>query len=125
MVKSKNTKPELLVRKYLHAQGFRYRLHVKELLGKPDIVLPKYNTIVFVHGCFWHGHKNCKYFTIPKTRTRWWTDKINTNKTNDTKDVKALKKEGWKICVVWECALKPVKIEKILNGLLNKLSPSL
>lgn len=93
-IKGKDTKPELLVRKFLHAQGFRYKLHDKTLPGKPDIVLPKYRTVIFIHGCFWHGHANCKYFTIPKTRTQWWTNKINTNKTNDAKAVKALKKEG-------------------------------
>jgi len=96
-IKGKNTKPEILVRKFLHANGFRYRLHVKNLPGKPDIVLPKYKTVVFVHGCFWHGHAHCKYFVVPKTRTDWWLNKINSNITNDAKATKALKKEGWKI----------------------------
>jgi len=73
-IKGKDTKPEILVRRFLHAHGYRYRLHVKDLPGKPDIVLAKYKTVVFVHGCFWHGHKGCKYFTIPKTRTEWWLD---------------------------------------------------
>jgi DNA mismatch endonuclease, patch repair protein len=120
-VKSTNTKPELLVRKFLHAQGFRYSLHNKKLPGKPDIVLPKYNTIIFVHGCFWHGHTNCKYFTIPKTRTKWWTDKINTNKANDEKAVKALKKAGWKIIIVWACKLKPKNAEQTLIKILARL----
>jgi DNA mismatch endonuclease (patch repair protein) len=71
-IKGKDTKPEMLVRKFLHANGFRYKLHDKKLPGKPDIVLPKYNTVIFVHGCFWHGHTNCKYFKIPQTRTQWW-----------------------------------------------------
>lgn len=119
-IKSANTKPELLVRKFLHANGFRYSLHKKSLPGKPDIVLTKYKTVIFIHGCFWHGHANCKYFTIPKTRTEWWTDKINANKINDTKAVKALKKEGWKVITVWECKLKPGKIEKTLQQLLLK-----
>lgn len=121
-IKGKNTKPEMLVRKFLHANGFRYRLHIKDLPGKPDIVLPKYKTVIFVHGCFWHGHTNCKYFTIPKTRTKWWTDKINRNISNDDKAIKALKKDGWKIINVWECKLKPAKIEKALASLLQKLS---
>ena len=108
-IKSKNTKPEMLVRKFLHANGFRFRLHTKELAGKPDIVLPKYKTVIFINGCFWHGHKNCKYFTIPKTRTEWWTAKINANIINDTKAVKTLKKDGWQVIVVWQCQLKPVK----------------
>jgi len=120
-VKAKDTKPELLVRKFLHAHGFRYSLHKKTLPGKPDIVLPKYKTIIFVHGCFWHGHSNCKYFSLPKTRTQWWTDKINTNKANDAKTVKVLRKEGWLVLTVWECKLKPSKVEKTLSTLLNKL----
>jgi DNA mismatch endonuclease, patch repair protein len=121
-IKSRNTKPELLVRKYLHANGFRYRLHVKGLPGKPDIVLPKYKTAIFVHGCFWHGHKDCKYFVVPKTRTDWWLTKINSNIANDTKSSKALKKEGWKIIHLWECGLKPAKLEKTLLLLLKKLT---
>ena len=119
-IKATNTKPELLVRKFLHANGFRYSLHKKTLPGKPDIVLTKYKTVIFIHGCFWHGHSNCKYFTIPKTRTQWWTDKINANKANDVKAINALKKEGWKVITVWECKLKPGKIEKTLQQLLLK-----
>ena len=128
-IRSGNTKPELLVRKFLHAQGFRYSLHggkptaAKALAGKPDIVLPKYKTIIFIHGCFWHGHTNCKYFVVPKTRTDWWLNKINTNKTNDTKAVKALKKEGWKVITVWECKLKPAKVEKTLVSLVKNILP--
>jgi DNA mismatch endonuclease (patch repair protein) len=93
-IKGKNTKPEMLLRKYLHAQGFRYKLHYKTLPGKPDLVLPKYKTVIFIHGCFWHGHENCKYFKIPQTRTEWWTEKINKNIANDVKAIKLLKKEG-------------------------------
>lgn len=120
-VKSTNTKPELLVRKFLHAHGFRYTLHNKKLPGKPDIVLSKHGTIIFVHGCFWHGHTNCKYFTIPKTRTKWWTDKINTNKANDEKAIKTLKKAGWKIIVVWACKLKTKNAGQTLNKILERL----
>jgi len=121
-IRSGNTKPEMLVRKFLHANGYRYKLHDKTLPGKPDIVFPKYKTIIFVHGCFWHGHANCKYFKVPQTRTQWWLDKINRNKANDAKAMKALKKEGWKIITVWECQLKPAKVEKTLNTLVAKLS---
>lgn len=121
-IRSTDTKPEMLVRKFLHANGFRYKLHDKTLPGKPDIVLPKYNTIIFIHGCFWHGHKGCRYFKIPRTRTQWWTDKINRNKANDEKAVKALKRDGWKVIVIWECKLKHAKIEKALSSLLSKLS---
>jgi DNA mismatch endonuclease (patch repair protein) len=121
-IKAKHTKPELLVRKYLHAQGFRYTLHDKKLAGKPDLVLPKYKTVIFIHGCFWHGHAGCKYYVVPKTRRDWWLNKINGNKLNDIKAVKALKKEGWKIIAVWECDLKSVKAENTLGRLLKKIS---
>ena len=121
-IKGKNTKPEMLVRKFLFANGYRYKLNDKTLPGKPDIVLPKYKIVIFIHGCFWHGHKNCKYFVVPKTRTDWWRNKINGNIANDKKASKALKKEGWKIITVWECNLKPAKVEKTLNTLLSKIS---
>jgi DNA mismatch endonuclease (patch repair protein) len=120
-IKGKNTRPEMLVRKFLYAHGYRYRLHDKKLPGKPDIVLPKYKTVIFVHGCFWHGHKNCKYFVVPKTRTEWWLNKINGNIANDVKAAKALKKEGWKIINLWECGLKPFKVEKKLFFLKKEL----
>jgi DNA mismatch endonuclease (patch repair protein) len=112
----------MLVRRYLHAQGYRYTLHNKNLPGKPDLVLSKYKTIIFVNGCFWHGHKNCKYYTVPKTNTDWWLNKINRNITNDIKVIKALKQAGWKVLVIWECKLKPAKIEKTLASLLKKLA---
>lgn len=121
-IRSTNTKPEMLVRKFLFAQGCRYKLHDATLPGKPDIVLPKYKTVIFVHGCFWHGHNNCRYYKVPQTRTDWWLNKIGRNKSNDAAVVKALKKEGWKIITLWECDLKPAKIEKILNSLLKKLN---
>lgn len=121
-IKGKDTKPEMLVRRFLHANGFRYKLHDKTLPGKPDIVLPKYKTVIFIHGCFWHGHKNCKYFVVPKTRTEWWINKINGNKANDLKAAKVLKKDGWKIITIWECGLKPYKLEKTLSSLLHKFS---
>ncbi len=121
-IKCKNTKPEMLVRRFLHANGFRYKLHYKNLPGKPDIVLPKYKTVIFVHGCFWHGHVGCKYYVVPKTRTEWWLNKINGNVANDKKATKALKKEGWKIINLWECDLKPSLLNKSLTKLLKKLS---
>jgi len=120
-IRAKDTKPEMLVRKFLHANGFRYKLHDKKLPGKPDIVLPKYKTVIFVHGCFWHGHANCKYFVVPKTRTKWWSDKINGNKAIDEKAIKTLKKDGWKVITVWECKLKPTEVENALTSVLNKL----
>lgn len=120
-IRSAHTKPEMLVRKFLHAQGFRYRLHNKKLPGQPDIVLPKYKTLVFVNGCFWHGHENCKYYVVPKTRTNWWLHKIETNKANDAKALKASKKEGWQTITVWECKLKPAVIDRTLAALLRKI----
>lgn len=121
-IKGKNTKPEMLVRKFLHANGFRYRLHVKDLPGKPDIVLPKYKTAIFVHGCFWHGHEGCRYYVVPKTKTEWWLNKINGNIANDKKAIKALKKQGWRIIAIWECNLRSKKLARTLSSLLRKLS---
>jgi len=121
-IKGKNTKPEMLVRRFLHGNGYRYKLHDKSLPGKPDIVLPKYKTVIFVNGCFWHGHKNCKYYLVPKTRTEWWLNKINGNIANDTKAISSLKKEGWKIITIWECDLKSAKVDETLNTLHAKLS---
>lgn len=120
-IKGKNTKPEMLVRTFLHAQGFRYRIHAKNLPGKPDIVLPKYKTVIFVHGCFWHGHENCKYFVVPKTRTEWWLNKINGNVENDKKAFAALSNLGWKVIEIWECQLKPTECVKTLQQLVLSL----
>jgi DNA mismatch endonuclease (patch repair protein) len=120
-IKGKDTKPELIVRKFLFGEGFRYRLHVRSLPGKPDLVFPKYRTVIFVHGCFWHGHKGCKYFVPPKTRTEWWTNKINATKKKDTKNALELKKQGWKVISVWECSLKSDKRYKTLALLEDKI----
>ena len=121
MIRGKNTKPEIIVRKFLHSRGFRFRLHKKELPGKPDIVLPKLKTVIFIHGCFWHGHKNCKYFVTPKTRTKWWLNKIEGNKETDKKNNIRLKKAGWKIITMWECQLRPKKVLRTLMGLESKI----
>lgn len=120
-IKSKDTKPEILVRKFLHANGFRFSLHRKDLPGKPDIVLRKYKTVIFVNGCFWHGHENCRYFVIPKTRTDWWLQKINRNKQLDTENHTKLSQKGWKIIEIFECELKPKKREETMAYLLNAL----
>ena len=120
-IRGKDTKPEMLVRKFLHANGFRYRLHVKNLPGRPDIVLPKYKTVIFVHGCFWHGHGHCKYYVIPKTKTEWWLNKINGNIANDEKAILALQNEGWKVITLWECGLKTQKLLKTLANLPGKI----
>lgn len=110
-IRSKNTKPELIVRSWLHKQGYRFRLHDKTLPGKPDIVLKKYKTVIFVNGCFWHGHKNCKYYVVPKTRTKWWLEKINGNIARDKKYQRELKKLGWKVINIWECRIQNLKYE--------------
>ncbi len=120
-IKGKNTKPEILVRKFLFSRGFRYRLHLKDLPGKPDIVLPKYKTVIFINGCFWHGHENCKYFVIPKTRTDWWLNKIYGNKQKDGENFIQLSKIGWKIVTIFECELKRDKLNNTLNRLLDEL----
>ncbi|PSL49500.1 T/G mismatch-specific endonuclease [Chitinophaga niastensis] len=120
-IKGKDTKPEILVRKFLHASGFRYKLHVKELPGKPDIVLPKYQTVIFVHGCFWHGHDGCKYYVVPKTRSEWWLNKINGNIENDKKNKNFLIKLGWIVIDIWECELKPQNIQQTLVNLPPKI----
>lgn len=120
-IRGKNTKPELIVRKYLHKKGFRYRIHVKNLPGKPDIVLAKYKTIIQVMGCFWHGHDGCRYFIIPRTRTEWWINKISTNILNDTKNDNYLRQQGWNVIHIWECQLKRESILDTLTNLENQL----
>ncbi|WP_081890520.1 very short patch repair endonuclease [Paenibacillus tyrfis] len=105
-IRSKNTVPEMIVRKYLHSKGFRYRLHDKKLPGKPDVVLPKYKTAIFVQGCFWHAHKGCKYYCSPKSNTEYWLKKIEGNILRNQLNQQALKKMGWNVIIVWECELK-------------------
>lgn len=119
-IQAKDTKPEMIVRKFLHANGFRYRLHVKDLPGKPDLVLPKYNSVIFVHGCFWHAHEGCDYFKIPKTRTEWWKNKLYRNKERDKKNIKSLRREGWNVIIIWECEQKKNQQHTLFN-LINNL----
>src|SRR5690606_10958099 len=114
-IRGKDTKPEIIVRKFLHGHGYRYRLHDKKLPGKPDLVLKKYQTVVFIHGCFWHGHESCKYFVVPKTRTEFWLNKIETNRKNDLKYEELLKQAGWNIYTIWECELKKQVRDATLN----------
>lgn len=102
-IRAKNTKPELFTRSMLHRMGYRYRLHVKELPGKPDIVLPKYHTVVFVNGCFWHGHRGCKYAYKPKSRESFWSTKFKDNMKRDNEVSQQLNELGWKVLVIWEC----------------------
>ena len=121
-IKGKNTRPEILVRKFLFANGFRYRLHVKKLKGNPDIVLKKYNTVIFINGCFWHGHSDCKYAVIPKTRTDWWKDKIQKTAERDNQNYSSLSSEGWNIIIIWECELKPERKTETLNNLITQIT---
>lgn len=105
-IKSKNTQPEMLVRKYLHEQGFRFRLHVAGLPGKPDIVLPKYKLCIFVHGCFWHRHEGCRYATTPATRPEFWAQKFGSNKQRDIRVKMQLLEAGWRVFELWECGFR-------------------
>ena len=120
-IKGKNTKPEMLVRRFLFSKGFRYRLHVKDLPGKPDLVLPKYKTVIFINGCFWHGHEGCRYYVVPKTRTEWWLAKINGNKQKDGENFLKLIEIHWKIVTIFECELKGEQLKKTLIKLLDEL----
>lgn len=125
-ISGKETKPEILVRKYLFAKGFRYRKNVKTLPGKPDIVLSKYKTVIFVNGCFWHGHKNCKKANLPRTNLNFWKEKIDKNIIRDKKNIHDLKKMGYNVIVVWQCTLtikrREETLEKLKEDLLSSLS---
>jgi DNA mismatch endonuclease (patch repair protein) len=104
-IRNKNTKPEIIIRKELFSNGFRYRLHNGKLPGKPDMVFKKHSAVVFIHGCFWHGH-GCRYFVWPKSNTEFWREKINGNKKNDKKVIKKLSELGYRICIIWECVTR-------------------
>lgn len=121
-ISGKETKPEILVRKFLFAKGFRYRKNDKRLLGKPDIVLPKYKTVIFVHGCFWHHHKNCKAAALPQTNPEFWKNKIEGNVKRDNLAQRTLKKSGWRVIVIWQCWLKnKILCEKTMQRLVTKI----
>lgn len=120
-IKSKDSKPELMVRQFLFANGFRFRLHRKDLPGKPDIVLPKYKTVIFINGCFWHGHSDCKYASMPETNYEFWSSKISGNIERDRINTSKLKDLGWRVVEIWQCQLKPKTKEETLNTLINTL----
>ena len=120
-VKGKDTKPEEIVRKYLFSQGFRYRKNDKRLPGKPDIVLPKYKTFIFVNGCFWHKHEGCKYFVWPKSNSEFWKEKIESNIVRDKKQYEELKNAGWHVIIVWECELKKKQRMDTLERLVTEI----
>ena len=121
-IHSKDTKPEELVRKYLFSKGFRYRKNDARLPGKPDIVLPKYKTVIFINGCFWHKHEGCKYFVWPKNNAEFWKEKIEKNADRDAKNYKLLEKAGWNIIIIWECELKSSVVESSLNRIVVELN---
>lgn len=121
-IKSGNTKPEMTVRSILHRMGYRFRLHRKDLPGKPDIVLPKYSAIIFVHGCFWHRHEDCKYAYTPKSRIDFWEAKFKANIKRDIEVRKRLKELNWKILVIWECELSDIdNVKKKIGSFLNSI----
>ena len=123
-IHSKDTKPEEIVRKFLFSQGFRFRKNVKDLPGKPDIVLPKYKTVLFVNGCFWHAHTGCKWFVKPKTRVEFWENKFKYNSERDEKNYRALSEKGWIVMVIWECELRKenraVTLSRLVDDIYSK-----
>ena len=120
-IKGKNTTPEKLVRHHLFSHGFRYRNNVVTLPGKPDIVLPKYKTCIFVNGCFWHKHEDCKYFIWPKSNVDFWKSKIDANVERDKRNYIRLAEMGWKVVVIWECELKKNKFEKTMDNVISSI----
>lgn len=118
-IRGKDTKPEMIVRKFLHSKGFRYRLHVKDLPGKPDIVLKKYKTVIEVQGCFWHGHEGCKFFKLPETRREWWEEKIRQTQRRDRANHQKLEEMGWNVIVVWECELRLKRLETLKQQIID------
>lgn len=122
-VKGKDTKPEMIVRKYLFSRGMRFRVQVRKLPGTPDIVLPKYKTVIFVNGCFWHGHEDCKYFRLPKSNVEFWKEKIERNIERDKESMQALFDLGWKVVRVWECELRnKANREETLNKIYTSIT---
>lgn len=121
-IKHKDTQPEKIVRSLIHQMGYRFRLHRSDLPGKPDIVLPKYRKIILVNGCFWHGHKNCSRAKLPKNNSKFWLEKIESNKSRDKDNIEALKKLNWEVLVIWQCEIKnQIEIQQRLIKFLNNL----
>ena len=120
-IRSRNTKPELALRHALWHNGFRYRVNDNRLPGKPDMVLPKYRTAIFIHGCFWHGHKDCKNFTVPKTNTEFWMAKVARNQERDQEVWRKLEAKGWSVIIVWECQLKKAKLEETIDWVAEEI----
>lgn len=128
-IRSKDTKPEILVRRYLFARGLRYRIHVNRLPGSPDIVFRKYKTVVFVDGCFWHGHEGCRHYVLPKSNTEFWQAKVDRNRARDRRDDEALEKLGWRVIRFWECGLRPkdaalVNLDRLFREITGSTEPA-
>lgn len=121
-IRARDTKPEMVVRRFLFSRGFRYRLHARELPGKPDVVLTKWKTVIFVHGCFWHGHRDCRYFVVPKTRTDWWLKKIESNRKRDQENLSKLRQDSWKVLTIFECSLRKARVDKTLDTLIKRIT---
>ena len=124
-IRSKATKPEILVRKWLWSHGYRYRLNVKSVPGKPDIVMRKFRTAIFVNGCFWHGHDGCKQFVLPKTNTEFWQNKIKYNRARDQKNYETLINAGWQVIVLWQCKLTKQELETTMQSVVVALNQNL
>ncbi len=127
-IKGKDTKPELIVRKYLFSHGLRFRVQVRKLPGRPDIVLPKYRTVIFVNGCFWHGHEGCRYFRLPKSNIEFWIDKIKRNIARDIRNKAELQSLGWRVLCVWECDIRAVSgrevcLKRLYDTIISPIRP--
>ena len=124
-IRGKATKPELLVRHWLWSHGYRYRLNVKSVPGKPDIVLRKYHTAIFVNGCFWHGHEDCRLYSVPKSNTDFWMSKVQRNRKRDQEEYKALHDAGWQVVVIWECQLRKAVLDNTMHYVEHSLNSNL
>lgn len=116
-IRSTDTKPEMIIRKGLHAAGFRFRLHTRSLPGRPDIVMRKHRCVIFIHGCFWHGHEGCPYFRLPKTRPEFWSAKIGANQARDRRVMDALIRDGWRVLIIWECATRTIPVSILVKNI--------
>ena len=118
---SKDTRPEMIVRQGLHARGVRFRLHRKDLPGRPDLVLPKFQSAIFIHGCFWHSHEKCKNFRMPKTRAEFWTEKLSMNRLRDKRNIETLRGGGWRVLIVWECETRRISVAPLVDQVVGWL----
>ena len=118
---SKDTRPEMIIRRGLHARGFRFRLHRKDLPGHPDLILPKFQSAVFIHGCFWHAHENCRNFRLPRTSVEFWTEKLSANKLRDKRNIEVLRGRGWRVLIIWECETRRIPVVPLIDQVVEWL----